>query len=281
VVEDDEAQRVSIAALVGTPDVVVTAVGSADAALEALGGRRFDCAIVDLGLPDLPGTDLIERIRSAPGGSDLPVVVYTGQDLSKTEEQRLKAIASTIIVKDIDSSEKLLRETALFLHRAIEGVPTDQRIIVPRQDDVALEGRKVLIIDDDMRNIFSLASALEQHGMEAVFAETGRDGIERLRTEPGIDAVLVDVMMPEMDGYETMRAIRQDPARRLLPLIAVTAKAMVGDREKCLAAGACDYVSKPVDVDQLLAVLRVQLGRARADGAEPAFPSAASGAYDA
>jgi CheY-like chemotaxis protein len=169
----------------------------------------------------------------------------------------------------------------LFLHRTIAGIPEDKQIIVPRREDASLQGRKVLVIDDDMRNIFSLTSALEQHGMEVVFAENGREGIERLKRESGIDAVLVDVMMPVMDGYETMQEIRRDPAYAHLPLIAVTAKAMVGDREKCLEAGASDYVSKPVDVDQLLAVLRVQLGRAVNGGAEEVVRRPGNGALDA
>ncbi len=281
VVEDDDAQRMSIAALIGSKDVDVTAVGTANAALDAIETRRFDCVIVDLGLPDLPGAELIERIRRAPSGADLPVVVYTGQDLTKEQEQRLQSIASTVIVKDVDSSEKLLEETALFLHRTMTHIPEDKQIIVPRKDDAALQGRKVLIVDDDVRNIFSLTSALEQHGMEVVFAENGREGIVRLNSEPGVDAVLVDVMMPEMDGYETMQEIRRDPAHAHLPLIAVTAKAMVGDREKCLEAGASDYVSKPVDLDQLLAVLRVQLGRAVNGGSGEHVRRPGNGALEA
>jgi CheY-like chemotaxis protein len=259
-VEDDEGQRTSIEALMGE-DVEVTGVGTAQAALEAVQARRFDCAVVDLGLPDIPGAELIERIRSTPGGEELPVVIYTGKDLSRDEVRRLDRIASTVIVKDTDSSGKLLDETALFLHRAMAGAPEDAPIVVERGGDASLQGRKVLLVDDDMRNIFSLTSALESHGMEVVFAENGREGIERLRAEPGVEVMLVDIMMPEMDGYETMRRIRSMPRFAHLPLIAVTAKAMVGDREKCLEAGATDYVSKPVDMDQLLAVLRVQLGR--------------------
>jgi CheY-like chemotaxis protein/signal transduction histidine kinase len=262
-VEDDEGQRMSISELLGSDALEVTGVGTAEGALAALQARRFDCAIVDLGLPDLPGAELIEKIRAASGGRELPIIVYTGQDLSKDQERRLERMASTVIVKDTESSDKLLDETALFLHRAIANVPREKQILVetPRRDDASLQGRKVLIVDDDVRNIFSLTSALEQHGMEVVFAENGREGIETLKATPGIDAMLVDIMMPEMDGYATMRAIRRLPQYRELPLVAVTAKAMVGDREKCLEAGASDYVSKPVDIDQLLAVLRVQLAR--------------------
>jgi len=260
-VEDDANQRMSIQQLLGDGQLEVTGVDSAKAALEAIQARPFDCVIVDLGLPDLGGDELIERIRRTKGGEEIPIVVYTGQDLTKGQERRLERMASTIIVKGAGSSERLLDETALFLHRAISAIPEEQQIILDRREDTSIEGRKVLIIDDDVRNIFSLTSALEQHGMTVEFAENGREGIEKLRRTPGIDIVLVDIMMPQMDGYETMREIRELPQYRELPLIAVTAKAMKGDREKCLGAGATDYVSKPVDIDQLLAVLRVQLGR--------------------
>jgi CheY-like chemotaxis protein/HAMP domain-containing protein len=259
-VEDDANQRLSIEELVSDGAVEVTGVGSAAAALEAIQARCFDCAIVDLGLPDIPGAELIERIRKTRGGEELPIVVYTGQDLTKAQERRLERMASTVIVKGQGSPEKLLDETALFLHRAMAGIPEDQQIIVPRHDDAPLQGRRVLIIDDDVRNIFSLTSALETHGMEVAFAENGREGIDKLKESREVDVVLVDIMMPEMDGYETMREIRKLPEYKRLPLVAVTAKAMKGDREKCLDAGANDYVSKPVDIDQLLAVLRVQLG---------------------
>jgi CheY-like chemotaxis protein/signal transduction histidine kinase len=259
-VEDDEVQRESLQALLGNGDVEVTAVGTAQGALESVEARRFDCVVVDLGLPDLDGTTLIERIRATKGGGDLPVVVYTGRDLSADEERQLQQLASTVIVKDSGSPERLLDETALFLHRTLADLPEERQIRVERvKDEASLRGRKVLVVDDDVRNIFSLTAALEQHGLEVVFAENGREGIERLRTTPGIDIMLVDIMMPEMDGYETMREIRKNDAFRNLPIVAVTAKAMKGDREKCLEAGATDYVSKPVDIDQLLAVLRVQL----------------------
>jgi CheY-like chemotaxis protein len=263
VVEDDEAQRASIAALIGNSDVQVTAVGTAEGAFDALRRDRFDCAVVDLGLPDLSGLELIEQIRRSEAGRNLPIVVYTGRELTPEEASRLDRLAATIIVKDVGSPEKLLSETALFLHRAIAAIPEEQRILVRRESEAPLEGRKVLVVDDDVRNIFSLTSALESHGMEVVFAENGRDGIRLLKDNPDVDVMLVDIMMPEMDGYETMRRVRAEPEHQALPIVAVTAKAMKGDREKCLEAGASDYIAKPVDVDQLLAVLRVQLGRAR------------------
>jgi CheY-like chemotaxis protein len=260
-VEDDENQRASITALLSEEDVKIFAVGTAAAALEALTGGRFDCAIVDLGLPDLGGSELIEQIRASREGEELPIIVYTGRELTAAEEQQLRHTASTIILKDTRSSERLLDETALFLHRAIGSVPVEDQILVGSTEAASLQGCQVILVDDDLRNIFSLTSALEQHGLEVLFAENGRDGIALLNANPTIDAMLIDIMMPGMDGYETIRAIRALPAFGGLPLIAVTAKAMKGDREKCLEAGASDYVSKPIDVDQLLAVLRVQLER--------------------
>jgi CheY-like chemotaxis protein len=243
-------------------------VGSAEEALAAISGEEFDCAVVDLGLPDRPGVDLIEDIRQKQDGRPLPIVVYSGRDLTPEELDRLDRLGTTFIAKDTGSSEKLLSETALFLHRAISSIPPEQQIVVESQGKDAFRGKKVLIVDDDLRNIFSLTSALEQHGMEVLFAENGRDGIELLKNTEGVDAMLVDIMMPEMDGYETMREIRKDAAFADLPIIAVTAKAMQGDREKCLEEGASDYIAKPLDLDQLLAVLRVQIGgsRPRTDG---------------
>jgi HAMP domain-containing protein/signal transduction histidine kinase/CheY-like chemotaxis protein len=270
-VEDDENQRASITALLSEEDVKIFGVGTASAALEALTGGRFDCAIIDLGLPDIGGSELIEQIRASQDGEELPIIVYTGRELTPAEEQQLRQTASTIIIKDTRSSERLLDETALFLHRAIASAPADKQGLGDRSEGVSLQGCRVILIDDDLRNIFSLTSALEQHGLEVLFAESGHDGIALLESHPNIDAMLIDIMMPGMDGYETMRAIRVQGAFRSLPLIAVTAKAMKGDREKCLEAGASDYVSKPIDMDALLAVLRVQLARRVevADGLTP------------
>jgi CheY-like chemotaxis protein len=251
----------SMVALLNDSAVDVTDLGTAEAALEAVQASRFDCAIVDLGLPDLPGAELIERIRSIRGHEELPIIVYTGLDLSKADELRLQNVASTIIIKGNGSPEKLLSETSLFLHKVVADNEGQLPIRVERPSEVSLQNRKVLIVDDDIRNIFSLTSVLEQHGMEVIFAENGREGIEMLKSTPGIEIMLVDIMMPEMDGFETMQAIRELPQYGDLPLIAITAKAMKGDREKCLDAGATDYISKPVNIDQLLAVLRVQLTR--------------------
>ena len=193
-------------------------------------------------------------MSSAPGMSGSPRSTIT-------QSKRPPWIASTVIVKDTNSSEKLLDETALFLHRAITGLPEDKQIVVQHKDDAPLAGRKVLIVDDDVRNVFALTSALEARGMTVRFAENGREAIESLAAEPDVDLVLMDVMMPEMDGHETTRALRQDARFADLPVIALTAKAMKGDREKSIAAGASDYIPKPVDTEQLLAMLRVWLYR--------------------
>jgi CheY-like chemotaxis protein len=269
VVEDDEGQRASIAALIGNGDVHIEGVGTGEEAIRALQAGKFDCAIIDLGLPDVAGLDLIEQLRSQDGARDLPIIVYTGRDLTSEEMLRLEQLGTTFIAKDSGSSEKLLSETALFLHRAIAAIPKEQQILLRGSADGQLKGKKVLIVDDDLRNIFSLTSALEQHGMDVIFAENGRDGIDLLGNTPDVDVMLVDIMMPEMDGYETMQEIRKHEEYAHLPIIAITAKAMKGDREKCLESGASDYIAKPVDLDQLLAVLRVQLGAAaQSDPAE-------------
>jgi signal transduction histidine kinase/DNA-binding response OmpR family regulator/HAMP domain-containing protein len=263
IVEDDEGQRKSIMALIGESDVQIVGVDTAEAALDALRSERFDCMIVDLGLPGMSGIDLIEQVRRSDALSQIPIVVYTGIDLAPEEEARLRRLTETIIVKGAESPDRLLDETTLFLHRTLSALPEDKRrVIVHFQGGAkSLAGKKVLIIDDDVRNVFSLTSALEREEMAVSFALNGREGIEKLKGDPSIDVVLVDIMMPEMDGYETMRAIRGEEDFKSLPLIAVTAKAMKGDREKCLEAGADDYIAKPVEIDQLVSMLRVRLGR--------------------
>jgi HAMP domain-containing protein/CheY-like chemotaxis protein/signal transduction histidine kinase len=263
VIEDDDVQRLSIVELIGNSDVSTTAVGTAAAALEALQSGHFDCIVLDLGLPDMSGFELIERIKQQPNLGYLPIIIYTGKELTQQEETQLRRISETIIVKDVRSPERLLDETALFLHRVQANLPAPQRQILEQlqQQDPILVGKKVLLVDDDVRNIFALTSLLEGYQMQVHYAENGRDGITLLRNNPDIDIVLMDVMMPEMDGYETMRAIRQVGEFRSLPIIALTAKAMKGDREKCIEAGASDYITKPVDMEQLLSLLRVWLYR--------------------
>ena len=261
VVEDDQTQLDSIVALIGNHDVETTAVRTGAEALAALEAERFDCMVIDLGLPDMSGFDLIEEIRNQADLAELPIIVYTGKELTKAEETELRRLADTIIVKDVKSPDRLLDETALFLHRVEADLPPPKRRMLEQLHltDSVLSGKKVLIVDDDIRNVFALTSALERHKLRVVYAENGRDGLNMLQETPGIDVVLMDVMLPEMDGYETMREIRKRREFRSLPIIALTAKAMKGDREKCIEAGASDYISKPVDTEQLLSLLRVWL----------------------
>ncbi|MBE9127034.1 MULTISPECIES: response regulator [unclassified Coleofasciculus] len=261
VVEDDEVQRQSIVELIGNGDVQTTAVGTGAEVLSALQAGHFDCLVLDLGLPDMTGIELIEQIKQQENLSKLPIIVYTGKELTLQEETQLKRISDTIIIKDVRSPERLLDETALFLHRVQANLPPTKQQILERlhQNDPVLADKKALIVDDDVRNIFALTSMLERYQMEVVYAENGRDGLQCLRNTSDIAVVLMDIMMPEMDGYETMQAIRTMSQFASLPIIALTAKAMKGDREKCIEAGASDYITKPVDTEQLLSLLRVWL----------------------
>ncbi|XYJ12377.1 response regulator [Telluria sp. B2] len=261
VVEDDPAQRDAIVSLIGDADLHIVTARDGKSAIEALDGAHFDCMVLDLTLPDISGFELLDQIGTKPGLRDLPIVIYTAQELSRKEVTKLKKYAKTIVIKDARSPERLLDETALFLHRSHASLPELQRRMLEEIHalDGGLAGRKVLIVDDDLRNIFALSSLLERQQMQVLFAENGRDGIEVLEKDPGIEIVLMDIMMPEMDGYDTMRAIRRIPKFKSLPIITLTAKAMKGDRDKCIAAGASDYITKPVDVAQLLSLMRVWL----------------------
>jgi HAMP domain-containing protein/CheY-like chemotaxis protein/signal transduction histidine kinase len=263
VVEDDEVQRRSIVELIGNGDVNITAVASGQEGLDALAGQHFDCMVLDLLLPDVSGLEVIQRIKKQPTLRSLPIVVYTAKDLSRKEETQLKRLSQTVILKDVKSPERLLDETALFLHRNTASLPEAKREILERlhRSDSVLAGKKVLIVDDDIRNIFAMTSVLERHKMEVIAAESGKDALDQLEKTPSVDIVLMDIMLPEMDGYETTRRIREKPQFKGLPIIALTAKAMKGDREKCIEAGASDYIAKPVDTEQLLSLLRVWLYR--------------------
>ncbi len=265
VVEDNETQRQSIVELIAHDDVDIIAVGSAEEALGKLQGKHFDCMVLDLGLRsgDMSGFDLLEKVKSDPDNHDLPIIIYTGRELSPEDETKIKKYAETIIVKDVKSPERLLDETALFLHRIEAKLPEQKRKMLEHLHDAdsVVAGKNILVVDDDVRNIFSLTSMLEDHGMVVRFAENGKQAIDELKKDANVDAVLMDVMMPEMDGYETTRAIRAMNQFKSLPIIALTAKAMKGDREKCIAAGASDYITKPVDTEQLLSLLRVWLYR--------------------
>ena len=263
VVDDDDTERNSIAALIGGEDVHVEGVASSEAALERLDETRFDCIVLDLKLPKASGFALLERMKVDERHRNVPVIIHTGKALTRREETRLKRYAESIIVKDAGSAERLLDETTLALHRPPESLaPGSRRMLEQMRDvDAALTGRRVLIVDDDVRNVFALTNALEMHGMQVSYAENGREALDRLQTADGadVDLILMDIMMPELDGYQTMEAIRQMPAFERLPIIALTAKAMKGDREKSIAAGASDYITKPVDVDQLVSLMRVWL----------------------
>jgi HAMP domain-containing protein/CheY-like chemotaxis protein len=261
VVEDDDAQRMGIVELIGNGDVQTTAVATGAEALAALAAEDFDCMVLDLRLPDMSGFELIERVQKELNRPDLPVIIYTGKELSPKEETQLRRVSDAIIVKEASSPERLLAETALFLHRVEANLPEQKRRMLEQlhRRDPVLAGRKVLVVDDDVRNIFALTSVLESHEMQVVHAENGREGIELLRNTDGVEVVLMDIMMPGMDGYEAIREIRRDERFKNLPIIALTAKAMKADRDRCIEAGASDYISKPLDVDQLLSLLRVWL----------------------
>jgi CheY-like chemotaxis protein len=263
VVEDNEIERESIVDLLAHDDVEVSAASSGSEALRMLSETSFDCCVVDLRLPDMSGFELLGAMQLTPSLKDLPIVVFTGKELTGDEEERLKLVAKSVVLKDVQSMERLFDETALFLHRVVSELPTPKRQLIERihgSNDV-LRHRKVLVVDDDVRNIFALTSILENHEMEVVSATNGRQAIEMLEGTPDLSVVLMDIMMPEMDGYETIRRIRENSQLKTLPILALTAKAMKGDREKCLEAGASDYIAKPVNTDQLLSLLRVWLYR--------------------
>jgi CheY-like chemotaxis protein/signal transduction histidine kinase/HAMP domain-containing protein len=263
IIEDNAAEVLSTRELLGHEDVDIDSADSGAAALEALDKGGYDCAVLDLRLPDMTGFEVLEQLRDRPNLKDLPVVVFTGRDLSPEEDAQLRTLARSVVLKDVESPERLLDETALFLHRVVADLPQSKQNMLDRlhRSDDALAGRKVLVVDDDVRNIFALSSVLERRGMTVLSAGTGREAIETIEKTSDLAIVLMDIMMPEMDGYETMQVIRQNPSLRRLPIIALTAKAMKGDRERCLEAGASEYLAKPVNTEQLLAALRMWLHR--------------------
>jgi len=263
VVEDNPAERLSITELLGHDDIDIVTAETGAGAIEAMQRDPMDCVVLDLRLPDMSGFDVLERIRNDETLSDVPVVVFTGRELSPEEDAQLHAMARSVVVKGVESPERLLDETALFLHRVIADLPAEKQHMLEwlHNSDESLAGQKVLLVDDDARNIFALSSVLERRGMEVLTATTGREAISMLEETPNLAIVLMDIMMPEMDGYQTMEVIRTNPRFRRLPIIALTAKAMKGDREKCLEAGASDYLAKPVNTEQLLSALRIWLHR--------------------
>ncbi|WP_245422436.1 HAMP domain-containing protein [Alsobacter soli] len=263
VVEDNPAEQLSLNELLGHDDVEILTADTGEAALELLRNEPVDCIVLDLKLPDISGFEVLERMRDDPKLADTPVVVFTGRELSPEEDARLHTMARSVVVKGVESPERLLDETALFLHRVVTQLPPEKQRMLERlhSSDEDLVGRSVLLVDDDARNIFALSSVLERRGMKVLTATTGSEAIQVIEQTPELAIVLMDIMMPGMDGYETMQVIRANPAYRRLPIIALTAKAMKGDREKCLEAGASDYLAKPVNTEQLLSALRMWLHR--------------------
>ncbi|MFL6714040.1 MAG: response regulator, partial [Sulfurifustis sp.] len=263
IIEDSPAEQMSIAELLGHDDVEISTVATGAEGLAAMHASVFDCVVLDLRLPDMSGFDVLAEVQREPRLRDVPIVVFTGRELTDDEETHLRTMAKSIVLKGAQSPERLLDETSLFLHRVVAHLPEHkQRMLAAlHESDEALAGKKVLVVDDDVRNIFALSSVLERHHMRVVSATTGRDAIELIEKTDDLSLVLMDIMMPEMDGYETLRQIRSRQEFRLLPIIALTAKAMKGDREKCLEAGASDYIAKPVNNQQLMSLLRLWLHR--------------------
>ncbi|WP_420832225.1 HAMP domain-containing protein [Rhizobium cauense] len=263
VVEDNEAERVSVMSLLGHEDIDIETVGSGSEALAALKREPADCVVLDLTLPDMSGFEVLEQIRDDIDIGEVPVVVFTGRELSPEDDSRLHSMARSVVVKGVESPERLLDETALFLHRVVAELPPEKQKMLAdlHTSDEDLVGEVVLLVDDDARNIFALSSVLERRGMRVFTATTGSEALEVLEKNETVALVLMDIMMPGMDGYETTAAIRAQPRFQRLPILALTAKAMKGDREKCLEAGASDYLAKPVNTEQLLSALRMWLHR--------------------
>ncbi len=263
IVEDNPAEQLSIRALLGDDDLDIVTADTGAAAFAAMTEQAFDCVVLDLRLPDISGFEVLERIGQSQEWTDVPVVVFTGRELSPDEDASLHTLARSVVVKGVESPERLLDETSLFLHRVVSDLPAEKQRMLEQlhRSDEDLMGKAVLVVDDDVRNIFALSSVLERRGMKVLTATTGNEATELLEATPGIAIVLMDIMMPERDGYQTIQKVRERPEFRRLPIVALTAKAMKGDREKCFEAGASDYLAKPVNTEQLLAVLRMWLHR--------------------
>ena len=263
VIEDNRGDQLSMRELLAHDDIDIVTADTGEAGLALMSQQSCDCVVLDLRLPDMSGFDVLKRMAARPELCDVPVVVFTGRELTPDEEAELHMVARSVVVKDVESPERLLDETALFLHRVVANLPIPKQEMIERlhRSDDDLVGRSVLVVDDDVRNIFALSSVLERRGMRVLTASTGAEAIAMLESTPKLALALMDIMMPGMDGYATIQSIHQNPAFRRLPIIALTAKAMKGDREKCLQAGASDYLAKPVNTEQLLSALRMWLHR--------------------
>ncbi|HWU94554.1 MAG TPA: response regulator, partial [Sphingomonas sp.] len=268
IVEDDLVQREAVAKLLASGEVETVGVGTVAECLERLKTETFDCMVLDLSLPDASGFALLETLQEDQAHSFPPVIVYTGHDLSADDEQRLRRYSDSIIIKGARSPERLLDEVSLFLHQVVTDLPPEQQQMIQtaRNRDAILEGRRILVVEDDVRNVYSLTNILEPHGVSIEIARNGKEAIDMLEksgTDSGsaIDLVLMDVMMPVMDGLTATREIRKDARWKKLPIITLTAKAMPDDQERCIEAGASDYMAKPLDVDKLLSLVRVWMPR--------------------
>ncbi|MES2566291.1 MAG: response regulator [Bacteroidota bacterium] len=263
IIEDDQDSRTVIKKLIGNGDVKCFEAGSGKEAISIYKESHVDCIVLDLGLPDMDGFELIHALGKISDKKVPPIIIYTGRELTKKENEELQKLASSVIIKGVKSEERLLDETALFLHRTIRNLPPAKQQMINNLYDkeVVFQSKRILLVDDDLRNVFALSKILSDRGMEVVKAENGKVAVEKLENGTLIDLVLMDIMMPEMDGYEAMRIIRHDEQFSNLPIIALTAKAMKDDKKKCIDAGANDYITKPIDVDRLLSLMRVWLSK--------------------
>ncbi|MBC7862397.1 MAG: response regulator, partial [Bacteroidia bacterium] len=263
IIEDSENSRKAMKILIGNGDVNCLEAGSGKEALEMYEKNQVDCIILDIGLPDMSGFDLIHELEKTKEHHLPPIIVYTGKELTREENNELRKYAETIIIKGVKSQERLLNETALFLHRTISNLPKSKQLIISSlyNKEELFNSKKILLVDDDMRNVFALSKILSDRGMEIIKAENGKYALEMLEEHADIELVLMDIMMPEMDGYEAMKRIRTQLKYRNLPVIALTAKAMKDDKQKCINAGANDYITKPIDVERLLSLMRVWLSK--------------------
>jgi CheY-like chemotaxis protein len=263
IIEDSENSRKAMKILIGNGDVHCFEAATGKEAMELYEQNHIDCIILDIGLPDISGFDLIQKLEGIKEHHIPPIIVYTGKELSKEENEMLQKNAESIIIKGIKSEERLLDETALFLHRTIGNLPKSKQMIINSLHDkeAIFHSKKILLVDDDMRNIFALSKILQERGMEVIKAENGIKALKMLEDHANIDLVLMDIMMPEMDGYEAMKHIRSQLKYKNLPVIALTAKAMKDDKQKCIEAGANDYITKPIDMERLLSLMRVWLSK--------------------